>query len=57
LWPDGVTPLADDTGRAVVGKAGELKMPVGMLCSVNEHSSAIDALCSEFPQTPIIFDQ
>ena len=38
LWPEGVTPLGDDTGRAVVAKCGELAMPVGLLCSVGKLS-------------------
>eukprot|EP01051_Picozoa_sp_SAG22_P004405 SAG22_NODE_234_length_14360_cov_13.245915_17_plen_280_part_01 len=52
LWRDPDHPFDDDTGRAVIAKCGELKMPVGILCSFGTHCEAIEKLCADFPATP-----
>lgn len=54
LWREGET-MAEEVGRALYRRAGELEIPVGFLVNP-ENYDAIDALAREFPDTAAIID-
>lgn len=47
--------MKDDTGVALYGKAGELGMPVGVMCfkGFGRHVKEIEALLLSSPQTKV----
>ena len=57
LWPEGVPPFVDETGRAIVAKCGALTvgpcggMPIGMHTQAPfaTHADAIESLARDFP--------
>ncbi|CAM9162126.1 unnamed protein product [Pylaiella littoralis] len=58
LWPEGGEGMKDDTGVALYGKAGELGMPVGVMCfkGFGRHVKEIEALLLSSPQTKLVVD-
>ncbi|KAL5552663.1 hypothetical protein UlMin_040064 [Ulmus minor] len=57
LWPSGQK-MTNEVGRALFSKAGELGVPVGLMCmkGLGLHISEIEQLCSEFPSTVVLLD-
>ncbi|CAM9245020.1 unnamed protein product [Scytosiphon promiscuus] len=58
LWPEGGEGMKDDTGLALYRKAGELSMPVGVMCfkGFGRHVKEIEALLASSPQTKLVVD-
>ncbi|XP_057756835.1 uncharacterized protein LOC130976090 isoform X2 [Arachis stenosperma] len=57
LWPSGEK-MTNEVGKAMFQKAGELKVPVSIMCmkGLDLHISEIEQLCTEFPSTIVILD-
>ncbi|XP_024990400.1 uncharacterized protein LOC112524690 isoform X1 [Cynara cardunculus var. scolymus] len=57
LWPSGQL-MTNEIGKAMFWKAGELGVPVGIMCmkGLNLHISEIEKLCTEFPKTTLVLD-
>lgn len=57
LWPSGQK-MTNKVGSALFSKAGELGIPVGIMCmkGLALHLSEIEELCSNFPSTVVILD-
>lgn len=55
LWPEGGSGMKDDTGLALYRKAGELGLPVGVMCfkGFGRHVEEIEALLASSPQTKV----
>lgn len=55
LWPQGGAGMQDETGLALYRKAGELDMPVGVMCfkGLGLHIEDIHALLESSPQTKV----
>lgn len=55
LWPKGGSGMKDDTGLAMYRKAGELNMPVGVMCfkGFGLHVGEIKALLESFSDTKV----
>lgn len=58
LWAEGGEGMRDETGLALYRKAGELNMPVGVMCfkGLKLHIGDIKALLESSPQTKLIVD-
>ncbi|CAM9566234.1 unnamed protein product, partial [Sphacelaria rigidula] len=58
LWAEGGEGMKDETGMALYRKAGELNMPVGVMCfkGLGLHMQDIEALLKSSPQTKLIVD-
>ncbi|CAE7754559.1 unnamed protein product [Symbiodinium sp. CCMP2592] len=56
-WPAGQS-MADATGKALFGKAGELRLPVGFMPfkGLSQHVEDIEALMKSSPETQVIID-
>lgn len=56
LWPKGGSGMKDDTGLAMYRKAGELDMPVGVMCfkGFGLHVGEIKALLESFSDTKVM---
>ncbi|CAE7563985.1 ligI [Symbiodinium natans] len=56
-WPAGQS-MADDTGKALFRKAGELSLPVGFMPfkGLSQHVEDIEALMKSSPSTQVIID-
>lgn len=59
LWADGGEGMRDETGLALYRKAGELDMPVGVMCfkGLGLHIQDIKALLESSPQTKVLVSQ
>lgn len=57
LWPEGER-MTNDVGKAMYRLAGERGAPVGFMCfhGLHLHVEDIKALCTEFPDTPVLMD-
>lgn len=57
LWAEGGEGMRDETGLALYRKAGELNMPVGVMCfkGLKLHIGDIKALLESSPQTKVSF--
>ncbi|KAI0491601.1 hypothetical protein KFK09_025861 [Dendrobium nobile] len=57
IWPSGQK-ITNDIGKAFFSRAGELGVPVGLMCAkgISFHLSEIEELCSKFPSTSVILD-
>uniref|UniRef100_A0A7S2CKL7 Amidohydrolase-related domain-containing protein n=2 Tax=Octactis speculum TaxID=3111310 RepID=A0A7S2CKL7_9STRA len=57
LWPEGET-MSNKVGSSMFKKAGNLGMPVGIMCfkGLDPHLADIEALLSEHPKTKCIID-
>jgi predicted TIM-barrel fold metal-dependent hydrolase len=57
LWPEGER-MTNDVGRAMFRLAGARGAPVGFMCfhGLHLHVEDIRALCTEFPDTPVLMD-
>lgn len=55
LWPEGGEGMKDDTGIALYQKAGELGLPVGVMCfkGFGRHVKEIEALLASSPPTKV----
>lgn len=55
LWADGGEGMRDETGLALYRKAGELRMPVGVMCfkGLGLHIEDIKGLLESSPQTKV----
>ncbi|CAM9124319.1 unnamed protein product [Ectocarpus sp. 4 AP-2014] len=58
LWSEGGDGMKDDTGLALFRKAGELGLPVGVMCfkGFRRHVEEIEALLLSSPQTKLVVD-
>ncbi|CAM9295878.1 unnamed protein product [Ascophyllum nodosum] len=58
LWPQGSSGMTDDTGLALYRKAGELNMPVGVMCfkGFGLHVKEIEALLESSSETKLVVD-
>lgn len=56
LWAEGGEGMKDETGMALYRKAGELNMPVGVMCfkGLGLHMQDIEALLKSSPQTKVV---
>ncbi|KAF3786298.1 4-sulfomuconolactone hydrolase [Nymphaea thermarum] len=57
LWPSNQK-MTNEIGKSLFRKAGELGVPVGIMCfkGLHLHLSEIEELCTEFPSTTVIID-
>lgn len=57
LWPSGQL-MTNEVGKAMFSKAGELGVPVGIMCmkGLDLHLMEIEQLCTEFPSTVVLLD-
>ncbi|XP_072980630.1 uncharacterized protein [Typha angustifolia] len=57
LWPSGQK-MTNEVGKAMFAKAGELGVPVGIMCmkGLSLYISDIEELCTSFPSTVVIID-
>ncbi|XP_010929582.1 uncharacterized protein [Elaeis guineensis] len=57
LWPSGQK-MTNDLGKAMFSKAGELGIPVGIMCmkGLSLHISEIEELCTTYPSTVVLLD-
>lgn len=55
LWPEGGAGMKDETGLALYRRAGELSMPVGVMCfkGLGLHLEEIKTLLELSPQTKV----
>lgn len=55
LWPEGGGGMKDETGLALYQRAGELNMPVGVMCfkGLRLHFEEIKSLLQCSPQTKV----
>ncbi|CAA6659982.1 unnamed protein product [Spirodela intermedia] len=57
IWPSGQK-MTNEIGKALFSKAGELGVPVGIMCmkGLGLHVSEIEELCTAFPSTVVLLD-
>lgn len=57
LWPSGQK-MTNEIGKAMFSKAGELGIPVGVMCmkGLSLHISEIEELCTNYPSTVVLLD-